>query len=554
MAQIFISYSKSDHQAAKAIVGAIRQAGLNAFDESDLPQGVALGDNIAGAIDTAQCVVILWSKAASGSKWVQLEIQRALKAWASDRLVLATLDEAPLPIGLRDLAPIHIDGDGAGIQELIERVKQNVRASPNEVHACVHSAGVPDAMVPSATKGSPRLGIVLTLFACVICGAAALYVLNDSASPVRAPSSASPSEPIILPRPSVTQAGAEWDRQAAEAKAAAEKARQAAEAEVKTAAEKARQAAEAKAAAEKARLVAEAEVKTAAEKARQAAKTANAGWRAADAKAAAEKARQVAEAKAADAAMARQAAEAKAADAERARQAAEAKAADAERARQAAEAKAAAENARQAAEAEVKIAAEMARRAAEAKAAAEKARQNADVSRTVLALVVGALIGAGVIGAVWVILRRRQQRAKMTLLMSVPEARSSQSEVFVSYSQKDEIAVDALVKQIQELGHAIWIDRQSTGSQRYAGKIVEAIKKSRFVALMCSQNAFASDHVVREVYIAGDLKKPFIVFLLEPAELPNEILYFVSGFPRLAVTSMDVQKLRLEIARVVTTE
>src|SRR6185295_13306647 len=100
MGQIYVSYSKSDHQAAKAIVAAIRQAGLDAFDESYLPP--------AKAIDYAQCVVVLWSKAAANSEWVQLEIQRALKAWASDRLVLATLDETPLPVGLRDLSPIHV--------------------------------------------------------------------------------------------------------------------------------------------------------------------------------------------------------------------------------------------------------------------------------------------------------------------------------------------------------------------------------------------------------------------------------------------------------------
>ena len=174
-----------------------------------------------------------------------------------------------------------------------------------------------------------------------------------------------------------------------------------------------------------------------------------------------------------------------------------------------------------------------------------------DLLFPLLGSAIGVLIGAA---AVRILLSRRRQGVgtpATQVLMNVAEAPGRPPQVFVSYSRQDERVVDALVKQIEELGHGIWIDRQSTGSERYAGKIVEAIKKSRFIALMCSQNAFASDHVIREVYIAGDLKKPFIVFLLEPGDLPNDILYFVSGFPRVAVTSMDIQHLRSEIARVV---
>ena len=97
----------------------------------------------------------------------------------------------------------------------------------------------------------------------------------------------------------------------------------------------------------------------------------------------------------------------------------------------------------------------------------------------------------------------------------------------------------------------VWIDREAKGSQRYAAPIVRAIRTSRLVALMCSQNAFTSDHVVREVYVAGDYKKPFITFELDSTQFPDEILYFISGFPRIPVASMDPQRLRSEIARLV---
>ena len=47
----------------------------------------------------------------------------------------------------------------------------------------------------------------------------------------------------------------------------------------------------------------------------------------------------------------------------------------------------------------------------------------------------------------------------------------------------------------------------------------------------------------------GDCKKPFLVFQLDHSEFPDEVLYFVTGFPRLSVTALDRQGLRTELSR-----
>jgi TIR domain len=130
-------------------------------------------------------------------------------------------------------------------------------------------------------------------------------------------------------------------------------------------------------------------------------------------------------------------------------------------------------------------------------------------------------------------------------------AADNNRQVFISYSHKDVKAVDRLVQQIEGMGYSVWIDRQAAGSQRYATQIVRAIRTSKLVALMCSQNAFTSDGVIREIYVAGDLKKPFIAFQLDPTDFPDDILYFVSGFPRVPITNVNTERLRTEIARLV---
>lgn len=99
------------------------------------------------------------------------------------------------------------------------------------------------------------------------------------------------------------------------------------------------------------------------------------------------------------------------------------------------------------------------------------------------------------------------------------------------------------------MAHATGEDAPKATAPRYAAPTVRAIKSSQLVALMCSRNAFKSDYVIREIYIAGDCKKPFLVFQLDHAEFPDEVLYFVTGFPRLSVTALDPQGLRTELSR-----
>ena len=168
----------------------------------------------------------------------------------------------------------------------------------------------------------------------------------------------------------------------------------------------------------------------------------------------------------------------------------------------------------------------------------------------VVLLILGIAIGAGATW-VWSTWPRRSQGTSGTSDGSalLTHGSSIVPHVFVSYSRSDTRAVEQLVERIAEAGHEVWIDREAGGSKRYAASIVRAIREAQLVALMCSRNSFASDHVIREVYVAGDHKKPFIVFQLDQAEFPDEVLYFISGFPRVSVAALDQQRLQSEISR-----
>ena len=113
--------------------------------------------------------------------------------------------------------------------------------------------------------------------------------------------------------------------------------------------------------------------------------------------------------------------------------------------------------------------------------------------------------------------------------------------VFVSYSRKDTSRVDPVGVEIETIGFRVWIDRRNiTGSAGWAGQIVRALKSARTVALMASPNSYASDQVVREIYLAMEEKKPIIPFELEAADMPDELRYILAPFQRHAPEGADL--------------
>ncbi len=169
-----------------------------------------------------------------------------------------------------------------------------------------------------------------------------------------------------------------------------------------------------------------------------------------------------------------------------------------------------------------------------------------ELSDTPLAIVLGAV---AVLISFIVLIRQHlgkprpgQMGTRKAEANSAPETRFPEEatatlddiDLFISYSRADGRSIDPLIEHIREHGLSIWIDTQhQDGDVRYAGQIVRAIRACRSVLIMCSENAYQSDHVVREVYVSGDHKKPFIVVQLDDAEFPDDFQYFLSGFPRI---------------------
>ena len=96
MADVFISYARSEQALAARVAKGLGAAGFNVWWDADLPAHRAYSEEIERNLEDARAVVVLWSKTAAQSEWVRAEADVARK---SRKLVQASVDGSipPLP-------------------------------------------------------------------------------------------------------------------------------------------------------------------------------------------------------------------------------------------------------------------------------------------------------------------------------------------------------------------------------------------------------------------------------------------------------------------------
>lgn len=112
--------------------------------------------------------------------------------------------------------------------------------------------------------------------------------------------------------------------------------------------------------------------------------------------------------------------------------------------------------------------------------------------------------------------------------------------VFVSYSRRDGHVVYPMVAEVEAGGREVWIDKDEIhAGGNWAGMIVRAIRESDTFCLMCSAEAFQSDNVRREIYIADKYKRKLLPVRLDSSEMPEDFEYFLIDRQWLDLTAVD---------------
>ena len=100
MSDIFISYASPDRDKARALAGVLGAKGWSVWWDRTIPPGKEFDEVIEAALDSAKCVVVLWSKSSITSSWVKTEAADAMRRKV---LVPALIEQVKIPLEFRRL-------------------------------------------------------------------------------------------------------------------------------------------------------------------------------------------------------------------------------------------------------------------------------------------------------------------------------------------------------------------------------------------------------------------------------------------------------------------
>ena len=95
MIDIFISYARTDKKRAELLSEAFSRQGWSVWWDREIPPGKSFDETIESALNSARCVIVLWSKDSVSSRWVKTE---AAEGAARGILIPALIDKVQIPL------------------------------------------------------------------------------------------------------------------------------------------------------------------------------------------------------------------------------------------------------------------------------------------------------------------------------------------------------------------------------------------------------------------------------------------------------------------------
>ncbi|MBI3537854.1 MAG: RDD family protein [Chloroflexi bacterium] len=122
------------------------------------------------------------------------------------------------------------------------------------------------------------------------------------------------------------------------------------------------------------------------------------------------------------------------------------------------------------------------------------------------------------------------------------------TDLFFSYSRKDQDFAIKLKYSLEEYGITAWIDQSAMiAGDAWRRQIVEAIKSCRAFLLILSPHSIASENVTRELSIADSENKKIVPIIFAEVKIPDAMAYYLTGrqYQAFDVGEYDVNLRRL---------
>jgi hypothetical protein len=134
VSDVFISYKREDEIRVGRLARALEKAGFAIWWDRGLPGGESWRVNITEALDSARCVVVVWSRGSVGpdGAFVRDEANRAM---ARGLLVPVMIDRVPPPLGFGELQALDLTRWGGAqgdpfFQDLVGVIRAKLENAP----------------------------------------------------------------------------------------------------------------------------------------------------------------------------------------------------------------------------------------------------------------------------------------------------------------------------------------------------------------------------------------------------------------------------------------
>lgn len=123
------------------------------------------------------------------------------------------------------------------------------------------------------------------------------------------------------------------------------------------------------------------------------------------------------------------------------------------------------------------------------------------------------------------------------------DSRSTEAEVFISYSRRDYDQVRRIAERLESAGVSVWMDtNEIDGGTNYGLEISRGIQACKVLMLMCSNASMQSRNVKQEIQLAWRYERPYMPLLLELINFPEQIEYWLEGWQWIEVLGASSEK------------
>jgi adenylate cyclase len=149
VAKVFLSYAREDIETARPLAACIGAAGHEVWWDRQIQGGSRFASEIDRELKDAEAVVVLWTKAALDSAWVQDE---AAEGRDTGRLVPASIDGSRPPLGFRQFHTVDLTKWNGGAEP--ENLPDLLSAIAKTIAENSPSKGAPGTPKQEAPRGA----------------------------------------------------------------------------------------------------------------------------------------------------------------------------------------------------------------------------------------------------------------------------------------------------------------------------------------------------------------------------------------------------------------